>query len=291
MSHNLLTIVIPSCDRPKLLQNAIASVKANGGHDVPIIIIDDGKRFPVNASLLPAETTVLKTSGKVGAGSARNLGVQAANTEYVLFLDDDDEFINGYVSFVLKECIPSPHKVGVANASADAKQNSPVLSKHTSLRKAMFGAGTGLWVERQLFLDISGFGDEQSLDEDSQFFCKLREEDVNIFAPNIVGVKFATECIDLPQHNSLTRNASRKTVADAYFQTANKFIQSRKLSNRDKFDLVARSARVISKLPQADIRMQYELNSKLWSPLHKLLVNLRYWIRRLKGSLKDQYNV
>ena len=291
MSHNLLTIVIPSCDRPKLLQNAIASVKANGGHDVPIIIIDDGNRFPVNASLLPAETTVLKTDGKVGAGSARNLGVQAANTEYVLFLDDDDEFTNGYVSYVLKECIPSTHKVGVANGRAYLKRNSSVLSKKTSQRKAMFGAGPGLWVERQLFLDISGFGDEQTLDEDSQFFCKLREEGVNIFASNIVGVKFAPERINLPQHNSLTRNASRKTVADAYFQTANKFIQSRKLSNRDKFDLVARSARVISKLPQADIRMQYELNSKLWSPLHKLLVNLRYWIRRLKGSLKDQYNV
>jgi len=287
MSYSSLTIIIPSCDRPELLQNAIASVKANGGHDVPIIIIDDGDRFPVNASLLPAETTILKTEGKVGAGSARNLGVQAANTEYVLFLDDDDEFTNGYVSYVLKECIPSTHKVGVANRRADLKRKSSVVSKNTSLRKAMFGAGTGLWVERQLFLDISGFGDEQTLDEDSQFFCKLREEDVNIFAPNIVGVKFATECIDLPQHNSLTRNASRKTVADAYFQTANNFIQSRKLSNRDKFDLVARSARVISKLPQSDIRMKYELNSKLWSPVHSLLISLRYWVRRLHSIVTN----
>lgn len=287
MSQNSLTIIIPSCDRPKLLQNAIASVKANGGHNVPIIIIDDGDQFPVNASLLPAEATILKTDGKVGAGYARNLGVQAANTEYVLFLDDDDEFINGYVSYVLYECIPSTHKVGVANSSARVKQKSSVLSKNTSLRKAMFGAGTGLWVERQLFLNISGFGHEKTLDEDSRFFCKLREENVNIFASNIVGVKFAPTCVDLPQHNSLTRNASQKTIADAYFQTANNFIQSRKLSNRDKFDLVARSARVISKLPQADIRMKYELNSKLWSPVHSLLVSLRYWFRRLNSILTD----
>ena len=286
MSHNLLTIVIPTCDRPKLLQNAIASVKANGGHDIPTIIIDDGNRFPVNASLLPAETTVLKTDGKVGAGSARNLGVQAANTEYVLFLDDDDEFINGYVSYVLNECIPSTHKVGVANSSAEVKQKSSVLKKNTSLRKAMFGAGTGLWVERQLFLNIGGFGHEITIDEDSQFFCKLREEGVNIFSSNIVGVKFAPACIDHHQHNSLTRNVSQKTVADAYFQTANNFIQSRKLSNRDKFDLVARSARVISKLPQSDIRMQYELDSKLWSPLHSLLISLRYWLRRLNSVIK-----
>ena len=287
MSHNLLTIVIPSCDRPKLLQNAIASVKANGGHDVPIIIIDDGNRFPVNASLLPAETTVLKTDGKVGAGTARNLGVQAANTEYVLFLDDDDEFINGYVSYVLNECIPSPHKVGVANSSAEVKPKSTVLSKHTSLRKAMFGAGAGLWVERQLFLDIGGFGHEKTLDEDSQFFCKLREEHLNIFSSNIVGVKFASACINHLQHNSLTRNASQKTVADAYFQTANNFIHSRKLSNRDKFDLVARSARVISKLPKTDIRMKYELNSKLWSPVHSLLISLRYWVRRLHSIVTN----
>ena len=287
MSQNSLTIIIPSCDRPKLLQNAIASVRANGGHNVPIIIIDDGDQFPVNASLLPAEATILKTDGKVGAGYARNLGVQAANTEYVLFLDDDDEFINGYVSYVLYVCIPSTHKVGVANSSTRVKQKSSVLSKNTSLRKAMFGAGNGLWVERQLFLDISGFGHEKTLDEDSQFFCKLREEDVNIFASNIVGVKFSPACIDLPQHNSLTRNASQKTVADAYFQTANNFIQSRKLSNRDKFDLVARSARVISKLPRADIHMKYELNSKLWSSVHSLLVSLRYWFRRLNSILKD----
>ena len=287
MSHNLLTIVIPSCDRPKLLQNAIASVKANGGHDVPIIIIDDGNRFPVNASLLPAETTVLKTDGKVGAGSARNLGVQAANTEYILLLDDDDEFINGYVSYVLNECIPSTHKVGVANSSAEVKRKSSVLRKNTSLRKAMFGAGTGLWVERQLFLNIGGFGHEKTLDEDSQFFCKLREEHVNIFSSNIVGVKFAPACVNHLQHNSLTRNASQKTVADAYFQTANNFIQSRKLSNRDKFDLVARSARVISKLPKTDIRMKYELNSKVWSPVHSLLISLRYWVRRLHSIVTN----
>ena len=287
MSYSSLTIIIPSCDRPELLQNAIASVKANGGHDVPIIIIDDGDRFPVNTSLLPAETTILKTEGKVGAGSARNLGVQAANTEYVLFLDDDDEFTNGYVSYVLKECIPSTHKVGVANRRADLKRKSSVVSKNTSLRKAMFGAGTGLWVERQLFLNIGGFGHEKTLDEDSQFFCKLREEDVDIFSSNIVGVKFAPACIDHLQHNSLTRNASQKTVADAYFQTANNFIQSRKLSNRDKFDLVARSARVISKLPQSDIRMKYELNSKLWSPVHSLLISLRYWVRRLHSIVTN----
>ena len=287
MSYSSLTIIIPSCDRPELLQNAIASVKANGGHDVPIIIIDDGDRFPVNASLLPAETTIVKTEGKVGAGSARNLGVQAANTEYVLFLDDDDEFINGYVSYVLNECIPSTHKVGVANSSAEVKQKSSVLRKNTSLRKAMFGAGTGLWVERQLFLNIGGFGHEKTLDEDSQLFCKLREEDVNIFSSNIVGVRFAPACIDHLQHNSLTRNALQKTVADAYFQTANNFVQSRKLSNRDKFDLVARSARVISKLPQTDIHMKYELNSKFWSPVHSLLISLRYWVRRLQNIIPN----
>jgi GT2 family glycosyltransferase len=79
------TVVIPTRDRPAMLQRALASVAAAVGPDDEVIVVDSASRTPVevpnNARLLRCDLP--------GASRARNIGWRAAASDVVAFVDDD----------------------------------------------------------------------------------------------------------------------------------------------------------------------------------------------------------
>ena len=96
MQNPLVTAVIPTRNRPELLQRAIASVRAQTCGPIEIVVVIDGPDDATRAlsSAMSAERLrfiPLQTS--VGGSDARNIGVQNATTEWVAFLDDDDEWL------------------------------------------------------------------------------------------------------------------------------------------------------------------------------------------------------
>ena len=92
----LLSVVIPTCERPQFLSRAIDSaLQAAPNGDVEVIIVPNGpdeswksvaKKYRENPriSWTPIETP--------HANAARNHGMQAARGEYIRFLDDDDYY-------------------------------------------------------------------------------------------------------------------------------------------------------------------------------------------------------
>ena len=91
-----LTVVIPTHDRAALLPGAIASVLSSPLIDSPrdVIVVDD-----LSSDATPevaARTGVRYERGRLGSPSAsRNAGLALAKTEFVAFLDDDDEWLPG----------------------------------------------------------------------------------------------------------------------------------------------------------------------------------------------------
>jgi hypothetical protein len=70
----MITVVVPSIPpREGMLNRALASVQAQ--------------------TLLPAETIVEIDHGRTGAAATRQRGLERVKTEWVAFLDDDDEFM------------------------------------------------------------------------------------------------------------------------------------------------------------------------------------------------------
>lgn len=90
VSQLTVDVVIPTLGRPSLLR-AIESVRAQThGKTRPIVVLDDPSQETYVRGILDATDLLVVTSGAVGGGSARNLGLDASSADLVAFLDDDD---------------------------------------------------------------------------------------------------------------------------------------------------------------------------------------------------------
>ena len=85
-----VTVVIPHYDDARLDQ-ALASVAAQTRPPEAVIVVDDGSPSPPNGQ--PRVRVLQTTAPRSGPAVGRNLGVAAATTDVVAFLDADDLFL------------------------------------------------------------------------------------------------------------------------------------------------------------------------------------------------------
>lgn len=122
MTTPLVTAIIPTTGRPSV-RRAVASVLRQNAEVHPLVVLDDPDASGrVKAKLEGLSCSLVTTTGRVGGASARNLGAQFAETEYVAFLDDDDEWLTE------KTAVQLPH------ASADTVASSRAMLVGSSSR-------------------------------------------------------------------------------------------------------------------------------------------------------------
>jgi glycosyltransferase involved in cell wall biosynthesis len=91
----LVTVIIPTRDRPGLVAQAVRSAVTQTYEHLEIVVVDDGSVAPL---ALPSDlagdprVTTLRLNAALGAGEARNAGVRASHGALLAFLDDDDEW-------------------------------------------------------------------------------------------------------------------------------------------------------------------------------------------------------
>lgn len=85
----LLSIIIPTKDRGTIFNKTFAAAyKAIENVDAEIIIVNDSKTSTVTIDESHGRITIIDNP-KQGVASARNLGAKIANSDLLLFLDDD----------------------------------------------------------------------------------------------------------------------------------------------------------------------------------------------------------
>ena len=84
----LLSIIIPTRDRPGLLPDAIASALGQTVERIEVIVVDNGSERPAAIPSDPRLRLIRCRNG--GTAAARNAGVWAARGRWVTCLDDDD---------------------------------------------------------------------------------------------------------------------------------------------------------------------------------------------------------
>jgi len=92
----LVSVIMPTFDRPRWLARAVASVLAQTVRDLELIVVNDGGT-PVEELLAPLDAdrriTYVRLARNRNRSAARNAGLRLARGKYVAYLDDDDWFL------------------------------------------------------------------------------------------------------------------------------------------------------------------------------------------------------
>lgn len=92
----LISVIIPTRDRPEHLLRAVESVLAQTWKSIEVIVVDDGSVDDIGTILQNSfsnKIIYIKHRDSLGACAARNTGLRTARGEYIAFLDDDDRWL------------------------------------------------------------------------------------------------------------------------------------------------------------------------------------------------------
>ena len=90
-----VSVVIPTYNRADVLPRAIDSALGQSVADIEVVVVDDGSTDDTEALVADYEDDRLRYVAHEtnrGANVARNTGIEAADGEYIAFLDSDDEW-------------------------------------------------------------------------------------------------------------------------------------------------------------------------------------------------------
>jgi glycosyltransferase involved in cell wall biosynthesis len=101
-----VTVVIPVWDSPYVdwLPHAVEAV-CTQDPGVRILVVDNASTVAVPRL---EGTDVVRTSQRLSAGEARNAGIRHVDTEFVMFLDADDELLEGALERARREISSDP---------------------------------------------------------------------------------------------------------------------------------------------------------------------------------------
>jgi|HubBroStandDraft_1064217.scaffolds.fasta_scaffold00066_35 GT2 family glycosyltransferase len=117
----LVSVVIATKNRPRLVPRAVKSVLEQTIADLEVIVVMDGED-PETASALGAivdsRIHVVVNPLSLGSGTARNVGAGRATGDWIAFLDDDDEWLPTKLERQLALPIPPTGRVVLSCRSA-----------------------------------------------------------------------------------------------------------------------------------------------------------------------------
>lgn len=103
-----ITIIIPIYNTPReILERCFNSIKNQTLKDFNVIIVVNGKNinelFITNYFIECRNVSFILLEKNIGYCGARQMAIDASTTEYIAFLDSDDEIVNEYVQLFYKQ--------------------------------------------------------------------------------------------------------------------------------------------------------------------------------------------
>lgn len=187
----IFSIVIPTFNRPRLLERAVASVKRQSFRDFELIVVDDCSKTNYSeevCEIVGVECTVLRNEKNSRASGARNSGIRAAKGRYISFLDDDDEYEATFLESTYETLRNTHGDVIMCWCSATCidyfADRTPLRSERTFSTEyetdielfeqlMSIGTGFGVTVKAECFRRIGLFDSSIKTVEDADFFLRV----------------------------------------------------------------------------------------------------------------------
>ena len=186
--ENLVSVVIPTFNREKVVCRAINSALNQTHSNIEVILVDDGStdctpELIARAYKNEPRLKYIRTANG-GVSRARNTGIKASAGDYVAFLDSDDYWIPWKIEAQVK-CLELLPQAGMIWSDMDSVDDNGTLLHERYLRR-MYSA-----YERISDLGLNLFSAEHSISTTSMGVKDLpnhlRLFEGNIFSPMVIG--------------------------------------------------------------------------------------------------------
>jgi glycosyltransferase involved in cell wall biosynthesis len=186
MKKNIVSVVIPTYNEEKDIQNCLESLKKQEIKDLEIIIVDDGSTdntlgtIEETAKIKKLKIIILKQNHQ-GPGKARNLGAKQATGEILIFVDADMTFDKNYIKNLIKPILDDKDKkiIGTTHdyeiATNTDKKYSALWGKiRVDYRKNKNEALIFRAIRKNKFLEFGGFDSKYGYADDQTFWFKYK---------------------------------------------------------------------------------------------------------------------
>jgi hypothetical protein len=188
MNEPLLSIIIPTYNRPQLLSRAVKSALAQTIKDFEVVVIDDASTQTVDLPEHP-HLRIIRQPENRGGAAARNLGAKLARGRWISYLDDDDQLLPHMAQVCLEALSHTnlPQPVALLSGLEEIGEDGRVLQRripptiprggHFCLEEIekdkSFNTKQTMVVERKALLEIGGFDESFSSRVHTELFLRL----------------------------------------------------------------------------------------------------------------------
>ena len=119
-SAPLISVIVPTYNRPERLKSALQSILNQTFENFEIIVVNDaGSDIQDIVSSLNAKRSVVCIRHEINKGlsAARNTGIEAARGKYIAYLDDDDLFYRNHLSTLVEFLERHPGTIAYTDAN------------------------------------------------------------------------------------------------------------------------------------------------------------------------------
>ncbi len=182
-----ISVIIPAYNRALTIARAIESVKAQTYKVAEIIVVDDGSSDSTAEVVKSYDGVLLLRQNNQGVSAARNNGAMMASSDWLAFLDSDDEFLPQKL-----ECQVELHRADLKckvsytdeiwirdgiEVSVAKKYHKPYSNLFEASLNECIVAPSSVVIERSYFDAIGGFDESFEICEDYDLWLRILQKD------------------------------------------------------------------------------------------------------------------
>jgi glycosyltransferase involved in cell wall biosynthesis len=184
-----VSVVIPTRNRQALLLRTLATVLAQEGVEIAVVVVDEASSDGTPealASLADGRVSVVRHDVAQGVAAARNAGLREVRTEWVAFVDDDDVWAPDKLAAQLAALAARPGSdwscsgAVVVDASlnivgAEAVPAQAGLVERLLSYNAIPGGGSSVLARTETVRELGGFDPQLSVVADWDLWIRLAQ--------------------------------------------------------------------------------------------------------------------
>ena len=233
----LVSVIIPTKDRPEMLAQAIQSVLNQTFTDLEIIVVNDsGVDVQSLISRLNTKGNIVykKHDRPLERSVARNTGIRAARGKYIAYLDDDDIYYPNHIETLVNFLENSEYKIAYTDAvmAQQKKQNGEYVTVHRTVPysldfdkdKILVSNSTPnlcLMHEKSCLDEVGLFDETLSTHEDWDLIIRLsRKFDIAHIQETTCEFTQRNDGTNTSSHNRADFTRTREIIFNKYYQYA-----------------------------------------------------------------------